>query len=461
MLKRKIEKKIEYWLEHKELRKALLIDGARQVGKTFIIRSVMERMGVDYVEVNLLVDTDFTAALERIKNVDDLIAYITVLKNTKIERGNTVIFFDEIQEGRELITKLKFFIDEGSFRYILSGSLLGIAMRNISSVPVGYLMKERMFPLDFEEFLQIYSFSDKLKALLKNSFDNLAPVPEYIHNEIMKRYFFYLVVGGMPDAVESFREKHDFNEVGLIQESIISQYKDDFSKYETEDKRLFLSSIYDRIPGELMNPNKRFNYAAVKKGLTYDKSAETFLWLTYAGAALPVYNVVSPSMPLLLNGKNSLFKLFLSDVGLLSYMLGEETRRALILKNEDLNYGAVFENAVAMELFCHGFEVYYYNSKKHGEVDFVVEYRGKVLPVEVKSGKTYQRHSALTNLMMMKEQYGIGNALVLSSFNVKKENGIIYLPIYMLMFLQREEYNLPVVDFAPLPSIRDSALSEG
>lgn len=450
MLKRKIEKKIEYWLEHKELKKAFLIEGARNVGKTFTVRAVLERMGINYVEVNLLTDSDFTAAIDNIKNVDDLVSYISVMKNVSLERGKTVIFIDEIQEGRELITKIKFFVDEGSFRYILSGSLLGIAMRNIASVPVGYLMKERMYPLDFEEFLQIYSFSDDIKALLRNSFDNLIPVDEYIHSEIMKRYYYYLVVGGMPEAVMSFSQKHDLNEVALIQNAIIDFYKDDFSKYESEDKKLYLRSIYDKIPGELMNPNKRFNYAAVKKGFTFEKSLDSFLWLTYAGVALPVYNVVSPSMPLVLNEKNSLFKLFLSDVGLLSYMLGEETRRAMILRNEDVNYGAIFENAVAMELFSHGFEVYYYNSKKHGEIDFVIEYRGKVLPVEVKSGKSYQRHSALSNLRLMKDQYGIENSLVLSSFNVKRENGITYLPVYMLMFLNREEHNLPLVDFEPL-----------
>ena len=450
MLKRKIEKKIEYWLEHKELKKAFLIEGARNVGKTFTVRAVLERMGINYVEVNLLTDSDFTAAIDNIKNVDDLVSYISVMKNVSLERGKTVIFIDEIQEGRELITKIKFFVDEGSFRYILSGSLLGIAMRNIASVPVGYLMKERMYPLDFEEFLQIYSFSDDIKALLRNSFDNLIPVDEYIHSEIMKRYYYYLVVGGMPEAVMSFSQKHDLNEVALIQNAIIDFYKDDFSKYESEDKKLYLRSIYDKIPGELMNPNKRFNYAAVKKGFTFEKSLDSFLWLTYAGVALPVYNVVSPSMPLVLNEKNSLFKLFLSDVGLLSYMLGEETRRAMILRNEDVNYGAIFENAVAMELFSHGFEVYYYNSKKHGEIDFVIEYRGKVLPVEVKSGKSYQRHSALSNLRLMKDQYGIEDSLVLSSFNVKRENGITYLPVYMLMFLNREEHDLPLVDFEPL-----------
>ena len=450
MLKRKIEKKIEYWLEHKELKKAFLIEGARNVGKTFTVRAVLERMGINYVEVNLLTDSDFTAAIDNIKNVDDLVSYISVMKNVSLERGKTVIFIDEIQEGRELITKIKFFVDEGSFRYILSGSLLGIAMRNIASVPVGYLMKERMYPLDFEEFLQIYSFSDDIKALLRNSFDNLIPVDEYIHSEIMKRYYYYLVVGGMPEAVMSFSQKHDLNEVALIQNAIIDFYKDDFSKYESEDKKLYLRSIYDKIPGELMNPNKRFNYAAVKKGFTFEKSLDSFLWLTYAGVALPVYNVVSPSMPLVLNEKNSLFKLFLSDVGLLSYMFGEETRRTMILRNEDVNYGAIFENAVAMELFSHGFEVYYYNSKKHGEIDFVIEYRGKVLPVEVKSGKSYQRHSALSNLRLMKGQYGIEDSLVLSSFNVKRENGITYLPVYMLMFLNREEHDLPLVDFEPL-----------
>ncbi len=453
MLKRKIEKKIEYWLEHKELKKAFMLTGARQVGKTYIIRSVMERMGINYVEVNLFTDSEFTAAIDGIKSVDDLVSYISVLKNVKLEKGNTVIFFDEIQEGKELITKIKFLVDEGSFRYILSGSLLGIAMRNIASVPVGYLMKERLYPLDFEEFLQIYSFTDELKAKLKASFDTLSPLDEYIHSEIMKRYYYYLVVGGMPDAVASFKEKHDLSEVALIQEGIIDQYKDDFSKYEEENKKLYLTSIYDRIPGELMNPNKRFNYAAIKKGFTFDKSFESFMWLTYAGVALPVYNVVSPSMPLLLNEKNSLFKLFLSDVGLLSYMLGEETRRAMILAHSDVNFGAIFENVVAMELYAHGFTPYYYNSKKHGEIDFVVEYKGKVLPIEVKSGKTYQRHCALNNLTMMKDQYGIEDALVLSQYNVKKENGITYFPVYMLMFLEKEEHDLPVVDFEPLPSV--------
>ena len=453
MLKRKIEKKIENWLHHPEWHKAYMIQGARQVGKTYSIRAVLEREGVNYVELNFITDKDFRDVFDKIRNVDDLVSYASAYGVRNIRRGETVFFFDEVQECPELMTMIKFFVDEGSFRYILSGSLLGITFKKLRSAPVGYLIVDNMYPLDFEEFLQIYGFSPELKEKLRESFDSRTEVSPYIHEEMMKRFYYYLIVGGMPDAVVEYQNSHDFNMVAVIQKSITDIYMGDFSRYESDPtQKLFLTEIYRKIPSQLMNPNKRFNYVSVSKGLTYEEGRDSFLWLTAAGVAIPVYNIVSPTIPMLLNAKSNLFKLFLSDAGLLSYFLGEEARRAMILRAEDVSYGAIFENVTASELLAHGLTPYYYNSKKYGELDFVVEYRGKALAIEVKSGKTYTRHSALSSVLGV-EEYGLDEAVVLSSHNISTDGKITYLPIYMLMFLEKEEGSLPSVDFSTLPTV--------
>ncbi len=442
MLERKIEKEIVQWIKNDN--KALLIDGARQVGKTYIIRKALKDCDCEYVEFNLLNSSMLINVLKKSESVDDLITNLSLFSNKPLNKGKTFLFFDEIQEFKDLATKIKFWVDEGSFRYIFSGSLLGVELKNIKSAPVGYLRTITMYPLDFEEFLQLYNFNDELKSSLKKSFIDKIPVNESVHEKMMQIFNMYLNVGGMPSAVDKFKETKSLELVLKEHNDIISQYKKDFTKYETEDKKPYLTHIYDLIPAELNSSNKRFNCSNLKKGLKYSRSEDNFIWLDSAGVAIPTYNVTEPVLPLLLNEKSSLFKLFLSDVGMLTSMYGKSTKMQILANDQDINNGALYENVVAQELKAHGFKLYYYNSKKYGELDFVIEHKGKVLPIEVKSGKSYQRHSALNNIMEVKN-YNIDEAYVLSNFNVEVKGNITYYPIYMLMFIM-DETILPNVD---------------
>ena len=447
MLKRKIEKLIIQWI--RESKKALLVDGARQVGKTFIIRNSLKNENCHFIEFNILNTPEIIPLLKDSNTVDEMITNLSLFTDQPFIKGETFIFFDEIQEFKELATKIKFWVDEGSFRYVFSGSLLGVELKNIKSAPVGYLKTLTMYPLDFEEFLQIYNFTDDLKKSLYKSFIDRTPVNEEVHKRMMNIFNMYLNVGGMPAAVSKFKETKNLNDVILEHEDIVLQYKKDFTRYESDDKKLLLTKIYDLIPAELNSNNKRFNFSDIKQGLRYERSENSFVWLASAGVALPTYNVSSPSLPLLLNEKSSLFKLFLSDVGMLTSLYGRATKLQLLSNNEDINNGALYENVVAQELKAHGFKLYYYNSKKFGELDFVIEYNGAILPIEVKSGKSYQRHSALNNVIEMSE-YPIEEAFVFSNYNIEQKGKLVYYPIYMLMFINEQNIELPIIELDDL-----------
>ncbi len=436
MLKRKIEKQIHDWLNNDT--KALLIEGARQVGKTYVIRKCLEKAKKDYVEFNLIKQPQIITLFNNIENTDDLIVNLSLLTDKKLVKGKTVLFFDEIQEYKEIVTKIKFLVDEGVFRYVFSGSLLGVELKNIKSAPVGYLRTLKMFPMDFEEFLQLYNFTDELKSSLKSSFEEKIPVNVAVHEKMMQIFRMYLIVGGMPAAVKKFRETKDLEDVVAEHNDIFVQYKKDFTKYEKEEKRLYLTKIYELIPSELNEKNKRFNFSDLQKGLHFERSEDDFIWLEKAGVAMPAYNTSEPIVPLTLNQKNSLFKFFLSDVGLLTTMYGKATKLKLLNNDSDVNYGAIYENIAAQELLAHGHKLFYYNTKKQGEVDLMIEYENEVLPIEIKSGKTYQRHSALNNLLEM-ENYTVKQAIVFNNYNVEVKGKIVYYPIYMLMFLNENE----------------------
>lgn len=450
MLERKIQKQIVNWIKNSN--KALLVDGARQVGKTYIIRKMLEREGCQYVEFNLVKTPEIIQLLSKSKSVEDMITNLSLFADRPMIKGKTFIFFDEIQEFKELSTKIKFWVDEGSFRYVLSGSLLGIELKNIKSAPVGYLTTLTMYPLDFEEFLQLYNFNSELKEMLYQCFLKHEPVNETVHDRLMQIFNMYLNVGGMPSAVAKFKDTRNLEDVIAEHEDIIVQYKKDFTKYEKEEKRPYLTKIFDLIPAELNDGNKRFNFADLKKGLRYSRSEDDFVWLSSAGVALPVYNVSEPSIPLLLNEKHSLFKLFSSDVGLLTSQYGKATKIKLLSDDTEINNGALYENVVAQELKAHGFNLYYYNSKKFGELDFVIEYQGKVLPIEVKSGKNYQRHSALTNVLEI-SNYSLNEAIVFTNYNVKVEGKYYYYPVYMIMFVKNDDISLPMIELDDLSNI--------
>ncbi len=432
MLRRQRELDIKKWLHKDE--KALLIYGARQVGKTFLIRETLKKENINYIEFNLINTPDIVNILINSKDVKELISSLSLYTDKKIVKG-TILFFDEIQEYKEIVTKIKFLVDEGSYKYILSGSLLGVELVGLKSAPVGYLKTITMYPLNFEEFIQIYNIDNDLTNLLKASFQNKTEVNEVINNKMLEVFRQYLIIGGMPAAIMKFLKTNDIKDVMEEHNSIIEQYKQDFTKYELNNKKLMLRNIYDLIPSELDKQNKRFNFNDIKNNLRYERVESSFLWLSNSGVALPVFNVDDIKVPLKISEKRNLFKFFLSDVGMLSTMFGVATKQS-ILNNLPINNGAIYENFIAQELYSKGYDVYYYNNKKQGELDFVIEYHSKLLVIEVKSGKDYKRHNALSNV-------NVENSIVFANSNISIKGNITYYPIYMVMFLTEDDIQLP------------------
>ena len=435
MLKRKIEKEIMHWIETSE--KALLIYGVRQAGKTYIIRECLRAAGCDYIEFNLIRQPEIIDILDKASGIDDLILKLSLYCDKRIVPGKTFFFFDEIQKYKEIVTRIKFLVEDKRFRYIMSGSLLGVEITNLKSAPVGYLQSINMYPLDFEEFLQLFNVEEAILNMLHSAYRDKTPVDELIHGKIMEIFNLYLIIGGMPAAVEKYRTTGSIDDVMDEHRSIIELYKLDFTQYEEENRKLIITHIYEMIPAEINEKNKRFMIADIRKNLRYDRIADSFTWLWKAGVALGVFNTTEPTVPLMLNEKSSLFKMFLSDVGLLTTVYGKACKLRIVNKEKDINKGAVYENVIAQELYAHGYPLYYYNSKKKGELDFVIEHAGKVLPIEVKSGKDYEKHSALDNVMNV-EEYGIDEAYVFTNDNITTKGNVTYLPVYMIMFLKDE-----------------------
>ena len=442
MLWRKRKKDIADWIESSK--KALLVTGARQVGKTFLIEETLKEEKADYVKFNLIDQPEisdlFDAAYS--SNAKTFINRISLVAGQDLVPGKTIIFFDEIQERKDIATKIKFLVEEGSFRYILSGSLLGVELRGLHSAPVGYLETVTMYPMDIEEFFIALGIKRSVVSELKTSYEKLVPVNAFVHKKLMEAFKSYLIIGGMPEAVSEYTVSHDYNRVFAVQNAILPQYKNDFTKYEDLDKKLKLVKTYELIPAELNEKNKRYTFSHLDANLKLDRYIDSFEWLIHAGVALPVYNTTEPKTPLKANEKSNLFKLFMSDVGLLSASYGKAAIIKMLSGNDTINYGAIYENIAAQELAAHGYDLYYFNSKKQGEVDFVIEHDNTCLPLEIKSGKDYKIHSALNNILT-NDNYNIERAIVFCNDNVSVDDKVLYLPIYMLMFLDNAGEVIP------------------
>ena len=454
MLFRKRSEDIKKWITEKE-KTALLVSGARQTGKTFLIRECLKELKISYVEFNFIERPDVVRLFSESKDLGakDILVGLSFLSDKPMKKGETIIFFDEIQEYKEIATLIKFLVDEGSFRYILSGSLLGVELKGIRSTPVGYMKAVQMFPLDLEEYYMAMGLSEQALELLRTSYNEARAIPEAIHNRLMRGFMNYMIVGGMPQAVQSFVDDSDYSKVMDIHNTIIPGYGNDFSKYETEDKKLRLRKIYDLIPAELATKNKRYVFNNLDRNFRPENYESSFEWLVSAGVAIAVYNITEPKIPLMLNSKSNLFKLFMSDVGLLTTRYGKATIKSILDGNTTLNCGAMYENFVAQELNSHGFAPYYFNSKKQGEVDFVIEKNLQAVPIEVKSGKDYQIHSALNNILSDRN-YGIKKAIVLCNDNLKVNGPVTYLPIYMTMFIKKDGEVLPKAEKLSLSDIQ-------
>ena len=433
MLKRKIDTYLtNYYATN---RNALLITGARQIGKTCSIRE-FGRTFKSFIEINFLENPDAVALFKGAKNRSDILLRLSAITTKPLIKGETLIFFDEVQKCPDIVTAIKFLVDEGSYRYILSGSLLGVELNDLRSEPVGYMGVKDMYPMDFEEFISCVGINQQVIDSLRTAWQNRTPVDEFVHSKIMELFRLYLVVGGMPAAVSKYIETNNLQEVMAVQKDIIKLYKRDIAQYDSNNK-LSIEEIFDLIPPELNAKNKRFILKRLNENAKFERYQNSFLWLKNAGVALPVYNIEEPKLPLLLYRSRNLFKLFQSDIGLLAAQYAEGIQLRIISEDKSINFGSVFENTVAQELVAHGIDVYYYNNKKRGELDFVIELEGKVLPIEVKSGKDYEVHRALTNIMDCSE-YEIPESIIFNNDNINVRGKYIYAPIYMVMFIEKK-----------------------
>ena len=436
MLERRIKQEIRDFLDS-DRKEALMVTGARQVGKTYIIRECAKEIYKNIVEINFVENQQAVKLFENITGSKDILLRLSALTDVPMIPGETLVFFDEVQECPEIVTAIKFLVEDGQYRYILSGSLLGVELKDIRSVPVGYLSILEMYPLDFREFCEANRVSQTVMDKLKECFEKKQPVDELIHEKMMELFRLYLIVGGMPAVVDAYIRTNNLKEVLRIQQGIVQLYYKDIAKYD-KDNKLYLDEIFSLIPSELNNKNKRFIMKDLNENFRFSRYENSFIWLKEAGVALPVYCVQAPEIPLLLSKSTNLFKLFLSDVGLLASMYVDGLQLKILSREKDINFGAIYENVAVQELKAHGFELYYFNSKKQGELDFVIEYQGNVLPLEIKSGKAYTRHNALDNVLK-DERYAVPQALVFCNENISTVDKIVYLPIYMIGFLENEK----------------------
>ena len=350
MLKRKIDDYIRNYYE--TTRNALLVTGARQIGKTYSIRQFGKSFK-SFVEINFIEMPEAVELFKGAKSSGDMLLRLSALTSVPLIKGETLVFFDEVQECPEIVTAIKFLVDEGSYRYILSGSLLGVELKDLRSEPVGYIGVKDMYPLDFEEFISCVGISDAVIGALREAWKRHEAVDEFVHGKIMELFRLYLIVGGMPAAVSKYIESNNLQEVMTVQQDIIRLYKRDIARYDPDNK-LYIEEIFNLIPPELNAKNKRFILKRLNEHAKFDRVESSFLWLTNAGVALPVYNVEEPKVPLLLNRSRNLFKLFQNDVGLLASQYAEGIQLRIINGDKDINFGSVYENAVAQELAAHG-----------------------------------------------------------------------------------------------------------
>ena len=435
MLYRKAIEKFEEW-KKKENKKALLVTGARQIGKTFLIREFAHKNYENFVEINFVTQESAKLIFKGDLNADSIIQGITAFTKQKLESGKTLIFFDEIQECPNARTAIKFLVDDGRFDYIESGSLLGVQYKSVKSYPVGYEHIVQMFPMTFEEFCIACGVQKSTFKLLENCFNNLEPVAESIHNTMKQLFQVYVMVGGMPAVVQEYVISHDIAKVVEIQKDILSLYRQDIAKYSEKDREK-ISAIFDNIPSQLDSKNRRFKINSIRSTARMERYEESFVWLKDAGVAIPCYNVVVPQVPLKLNEQSNLFKLYMADVGLLCASCIDNVQFSILNGDLSVNMGSILENVYAQELSSKDFEVYFLN-KKFGEIDFLIQNSGKVIPLEIKSGTDYKKHTALNNVLAV-EEWKLNKAFVFCSGNVEKEESIVYLPWYMVMFIKKDE----------------------
>ena len=440
MLYRKITSYIEDYLKS-DTDKILILEGARQIGKSFSIREAGARLYPNYVEINFVEDDEGDQLFKNIHKKEDFYLTLSMVAGDRLSsRDDTLVFLDEIQHYPQYLTMLKFLREDGRYRYIASGSLLGITLQDTTSIPVGSIIRKEMFQLDFEEFLIANGFGTEAIAMLRHSYENRQSLTEEHHNRVLDLFRRYLLVGGMPDAVNVYLDTHNIVRVRDVQDNIRSMYADDATKYEKEhSKKLLIRRIYEMVPSQMENKKKRIVAQQIrgKEGDRFAQYQEEFEYLVSSGISLAVHAISNPHFPLSESLQKNLLKLYLNDVGMLSSMLYHNNIRPILDDVRSINLGSVYESVVAQELRAHGHKLFYYDNRKQGEVEYLVDdYTAmSAHPIEVKSGKDYTVHSALNNLLKNPD-YNIQTATVISNEREIRQDGkITYMPVYLVMFM--------------------------
>ena len=437
MIERKICRKLMEWKRSPD-KKALCIIGARQIGKTTVIRDFGQKNYDVFIEINFITDNDACKIFEGAWDADTIIANITAYKRQSAEVGRTLIFFDEIQECPNVRSAIKFLVEDGRFDYIESGSLLGVKYKEVKSYPVGFEEIYPMYPLDFEEFITANGVTADTIQILKQAYLSGSPLSDSMHSTFIKLFDAYLVVGGMPAVAQIYIDTHDIGKVVKTQQDILELYRLDIARYAVGRDKIKIRSIFDSIPAQLNSRKRRFYLSKVDDKGRQNRYENSFLWLSDAGVALPCYNVNEPVPPLQLNEKHNIFKLYMNDTGLLCAACMENIQFDILNGNVDINMGSILENAFAQALKCNGFSLNYFDSKKYGELDFVVQNGTRIDILEIKSGNDYRKHHALDKTSPV-ENWSFHKKIVSCKGNVSINNDIWYLPFYMIMFYKREE----------------------
>ena len=449
MLRRKLTQDLEVWGTRP--RKALLLTGARQVGKSYVIREFGKRRFGTYYEANLLLDADACDSLTHARNAIDFINRVALLSPQPLVEGDTLIFIDEIQEYPEIVTLIKALVEDGRYAYAFSGSMLGVEFKGVSSFPVGFVESHVMRPLGFEEFCWAVGVQDSFLEQLRGCLTDERPVDDYLHEAMLRNYRAYLVAGGMPEVVQRYVDSgFSLAETRALQRELVGQYAQDISKY-AGSRALEVRAIYDRIPVQLEDDSHRFVVSSLSEGARYGSYDQDFLWLVNAGVGLKVSQATEAKSPLRRTESASMFKLYQSDTGMLLSRYPQSTARAVYLDQRAPNLGGIYENAVAQELAALGIPLWYFSSEGVGEVDFVMEgTHGDVVPIEVKSGRKVRSHAALDRLLSVQE-YKAPTGIVLSHNNLSREGKVLYVPIYLTFCLdeltEREDGDFT---FAPM-----------
>lgn len=432
-LERKIYRELENWSLLQE-KKAVLIYGVRQCGKTHIVRKLGKEKYNAFIEINFIDSPEFKKVFDEDISADAIITGISAMRSgVSFTAGKTLLFLDEIQECPNALTALKFLAFDRRFDCIASGSLLGITYKKLKSFPVGYVEEKRMYPLSFREFAAASGLAETVISYLEECFDEKKKVSDAVHSAMLNLFRTYLLVGGMPEVVSEFLENRNFENTAQLQEALHRQYTHDIIKYADRDENR-IRQLYLQVPSSLSSGGVRFMLSEISRNARYERYESGFQWLYDSGTVLPCFNVKEPAVPLETNADRKLQKLFLSDTGILCSLTVKNAYFDLLSGSENANLGFIFENLIAQEFTASGIDLFYYNRKGIGEIDFLIQDGLEIIPVEVKSGKHFRNHQALNNLMAIKN-YPINKAYVLSGGNIEKDGNIINLPWYMTMFI--------------------------